>query len=140
MTRTASKPRILTVADLDRAIRDERHLGFGYATSRDISAGRRKALDLAVVEVANDLGVDYETLFVWSNSKNGRWLVDEASGIAPSRTLVLRYLNARWVAEDYAALCETARSLGIPTSLDDPSTPQTVSALREAVAQAEASR
>ena len=35
---------------------------------------------------------------------------------------------------EYAALCDTARELGIPVSLDDPRAPNTVEALRQAVA------
>lgn len=35
-------------------------------------------------------------------------------------------------ARDYYALCDEARAAGIPTSLDDPRTPPTVQALREA--------
>lgn len=38
-------------------------------------------------------------------------------------------------ARAYYALCDKARKLGIPTSLDDPRTPKTVAALEEAVAQ-----
>lgn len=34
---------------------------------------------------------------------------------------------------EYAALCDKARALGIPTSLDDPRSPKTVAALRKAV-------
>lgn len=37
---------------------------------------------------------------------------------------------------DYYALCDKARSLGIPTSLDDPNSPKTVDALRDAVENA----
>lgn len=37
---------------------------------------------------------------------------------------------------EYAALCDTARKLGIPVSLDDPRSPKTVAALKQAVAQA----
>ena len=36
-------------------------------------------------------------------------------------------------AQAYYRLCAEADSLGIPVSLDDPRTPQTVQALREAV-------
>lgn len=35
---------------------------------------------------------------------------------------------------DYYALCTKAARLGIPVSLDDPRTPKTVEALKEAVA------
>lgn len=41
-------------------------------------------------------------------------------------------------AVEYAALCDRARALGVPTSLDDPATPPTVSELAAAVAVAEA--
>ena len=40
----------------------------------------------------------------------------------------------REVARDYYALCDRAERLGVPVSLDDPRTPKTVGALREAVA------
>lgn len=36
-------------------------------------------------------------------------------------------------ARDYYRLCNEAAALGIPVSLDDPATPQTVEGLREAV-------
>jgi hypothetical protein len=40
-------------------------------------------------------------------------------------------------AVEYAALCERAAALGIPTSLDDPASPRTVEGLRDAIAAAE---
>lgn len=40
--------------------------------------------------------------------------------------------------EAYYALCDRARAHGIPTSLDDPETPQTVAALLFAVSEADA--
>lgn len=40
-------------------------------------------------------------------------------------------------ARAYYALCDRAAALGIPTSLDDPRTPQTVPALRATVAAKE---
>ena len=39
-------------------------------------------------------------------------------------------------ARDYYRLCDEARALGIPVALDDPRSPQTVAALREAVVKA----
>ena len=36
----------------------------------------------------------------------------------------------------YYKLCDRARALGIPTSLDDPRSPRTVAALRRAVRKA----
>lgn len=35
---------------------------------------------------------------------------------------------------EYAALCDKARELGIPVSLDNPDSPKTVAALQQAVA------
>lgn len=39
-------------------------------------------------------------------------------------------------AREYQRLCDEARALGIPTSLDDPRSPRTVAGLRAAVAAA----
>ena len=36
-------------------------------------------------------------------------------------------------ARAYMALCDEARALGVPTSLDDPRSPRTVAGLRAAV-------
>jgi hypothetical protein len=70
----------LTTTSLQNVLADERHLGFGYATSDVLPPSRRERLDRAVVAVANDLGLDEETLFHWTNSKYGRWLVDLVYG------------------------------------------------------------
>jgi hypothetical protein len=43
------------------------------------------------------------------------------------------YETLRQEAKDHYALCERARAVGIPTSLDDPRGPKTVAALRHAV-------
>ena len=90
----------LTTSDLEAALGDERHLGFGYAISRDLGESRRKRLDRAVVRVANDLDLDAETLFHWANSKWGR-LVDGVYGRneSPSSETVRNYLNEKAVAE-----------------------------------------
>jgi hypothetical protein len=37
----------------------------------------------------------------------------------------------------YYRLCDEARALGVPVSLDDPRSPKTVQGLREAVAKAQ---
>lgn len=88
--------------DLQMALEDDRHLGFGYATADVIgSASRRRSLDRAVVAVANEVGLDSETLFHWTNSKWGRWLVDGVHGRnePPTRATVRAYLNPSAVAE-----------------------------------------
>lgn len=37
---------------------------------------------------------------------------------------------------EYAALCDKARDLGVPVSLDDPRAPRTIAALKQAVSAA----
>lgn len=88
----------LTTADLEAALNDERHLGFGYATRDYLPTSLRERLDRNVVWVANDLGLDAETLFHWANSKNARWLCDHASDGKVSRDRVRDYLNPETVA------------------------------------------
>ena len=95
MTGTTTK---LTVEDLTRAMTDERHAGWGYATAFWLSESRLTRLNANVVYVANELGLGYEDLFEWANSKLGRWLVDEATD-STSRATVRRYLNAENMAQ-----------------------------------------
>lgn len=83
----------LTLTDLRNATNDDRHNGFGYAESRYLSDSRRERLDRAVVAVANELGLTYETLFLWADSKYGRHLCDMASHENPTRKLVRLYLS-----------------------------------------------
>jgi hypothetical protein len=86
----------LTIEDLHQTLCDDRHLGYGYACCTDIeSTSKRLRLDKSIVAVANELGLDYETLFHWSNSKNGRYLADGILGCneSPSRENVRHYLN-----------------------------------------------
>jgi hypothetical protein len=91
----------LTTADLEATLDDGRHLGFGYACSRDLAARTRARLDRAVVAVANELGLDAEQLFQWANSKGGRWLTDAVAGRdeAATRATVRKYLSADFVRE-----------------------------------------
>ncbi len=71
---------MLTVQDLHETLADERHLGFGYACCRDLPEATADRLDRAIVAVANEMELDRETLFHWSNSKYGRWLYDAVYG------------------------------------------------------------
>lgn len=92
----ATKKTPLTTDDLERTLADDRHLGFGYACTLDIaSSSKRVSLDRAIVAVANELGLDYEQLFDWSNSKYGRWLADAVvgRGAKPNRETVRYFLN-----------------------------------------------
>lgn len=43
-------------------------------------------------------------------------------------------------ARAYFRLCDEARALGVPTSLDDPRSPRTVAGLREAVDEKQRTR
>jgi hypothetical protein len=72
----------LTIDNLEAALADERHLGVGYWESRSVEMPKRKLerLDRAVIRQANALGLDQERLFHWTNSKYGRWLVDDVYG------------------------------------------------------------
>lgn len=99
MERTTLDPRTmhetLTVEDLLNTVADDRHLGWGFACVtgyglNDEEFGRTMR---NVVAVANELGLDYEDLFMWSNSKNGRWLSDQMDRRAPSKRLVRMFLN-----------------------------------------------
>ena len=84
----------LVLDDLDAALEDGRHNGWGYLTSRHLRVRQAAALDIAVIDVANELGLNYEDLFSWTNSKNGRWLVDGIeSDTKPTAKLVREYLN-----------------------------------------------
>ena len=47
------------------------------------------------------------------------------------------YAALTQAARDYYRLCEQAEARGIPTSLEDPRTPPTVAALRDAVRDAD---
>lgn len=93
----------LRVEDLERALADERHLGWGYAGRGYLAKATADRLDRAVVTAANELGLDYETLFHWTNSKNGRWLADAACDqnrptSAEIRDLARTYLNPATIA------------------------------------------
>lgn len=54
-----------------------------------------------------------------------------------SKTYRNTYGEARAAAVAYYAMCDRAQALGVPTSLDDPSSPKTVRGLRRMVRRAE---
>lgn len=92
---------MLDLHDLHRTLWDDRHLGWGYQCCDVLSPAKRRRLDAAIVAVANECGLDYERLFVWSNSKWGRWLADGTHGCDEpcSRATVRRYLNDEIINE-----------------------------------------
>jgi hypothetical protein len=97
---------VLTVADLRRTLEDERHHGAGF-TDCDVLDKRRYAqVERKVVEVANELGLSYDLLFHWSNSKYGRWLADAVYGRGEDvDTAVRGHLNREamvWATEGVA--------------------------------------
>jgi hypothetical protein len=84
----------LSLEDLDATLEDERHNGWGYATkSGSLDLRPEAQLDCAVIDVANELGLSYDDLFIWTDSKYGRWLVDTVAGQTPTKTTVRKYLN-----------------------------------------------
>ena len=68
----------------------------------------------------------------------GGTLIREKVGRAELPSLTALLGDYVLSAEAYLALCDRARAVGVPTSLDDPDSPATVTGLREAVEAAEA--
>jgi hypothetical protein len=92
---------MLTVADLHDTLTHEDHLGWGYACVASIDSDAVRArIDRHIVRAANDLGLTADELFMWSNSKYGRWLSDEVGESLRDATLakVQRYLSAETIA------------------------------------------
>lgn len=77
-------------ADIDKALKDPEHHGFGYKEVRD---DNRAKLDPWVVSIANEIGLNYNEFFQWLDSKPARHLADEVSFRGVSEKLVRKYLN-----------------------------------------------
>ncbi len=101
----------LTVADLHETLADSRHNGWGYATAGTLPESKQDRLDRAVVRVANELGLTYEELFVWSDSKDARWLADDVHGRPANAEAVRDYLN-RTVIDNLVAECKRYATYG----------------------------
>lgn len=73
---TAAAP--LTTADIERMHDHENWHGFGYLGERSYQDDAEKvaAADAKALDAANRLGLTYEQLFDWANSKVGRWFGD----------------------------------------------------------------
>lgn len=68
---------ILSTADLDRMASEDGYFGFGYIGGRQhLLPESRAAMDAVVLDRAAQLGLTYEELFAWANSKTGRWYAD----------------------------------------------------------------
>lgn len=90
---------MLTREDVKRTLEDERHLGHGLAVCQELSERQYCTVLNQVAKQANRLGLDYEGLFAWSNSKYGRWLYDEIAGRdVPPTKAVPNLLNAEALA------------------------------------------
>jgi hypothetical protein len=81
----------LTVEDITKAQDDVRWDGFGYLGGRihaldnsdpeaPAQPERVAATDVAVIAWANTQGWDFESLFTWANSRNGRYFADVMFG------------------------------------------------------------
>lgn len=84
----------LTRKHLDAALSDPRHLGFGFAGIQHRSSSVQTVTKVAVVRQANRLGLDFEDLFLWANSKYGRWLADSVETLGV-RAKVEEFLNQK---------------------------------------------
>ena len=85
---------MFTKEDVYEALNDDRHGGWGLATAAySLSDSIRERLYAAVAAVANELGLDEEDFFLWTNSKSARWLVDSIPPSPPTRATVRKYLN-----------------------------------------------
>jgi hypothetical protein len=97
MTKTQSTE-TLTITDLDRMANDDRWLGFGYLGERGHAANESPEtaalVDAHVIEIANGLGMSYDDLFQWANSKDGRWYGDMTFGQATGYAVTTTFPNA----------------------------------------------
>jgi hypothetical protein len=93
--------RSLTVGDIDIALNDPRHSGYGYRAASGLPARKLETLNRSVAAVANELGYSSEDLFRWADSKHGRWLVDRVYGTnePPTRATVRKEMNAKVTAD-----------------------------------------
>lgn len=71
-------PAPLTTADIERMHDHENWHGFGYLGERSYQDDAEKVAvaDAKALDAANRLGLTYEQLFDWANSKVGRWFGD----------------------------------------------------------------
>lgn len=112
---------MVTVEALHATLEDERHGGWGYQCVADVVTGvRRERLDKAIVSVANELRLNDELLFHWSNSKNGRWLADAVYGCSesPSRETVRKLMGPRAMRRATEGVEISAESEAILATID----------------------
>jgi hypothetical protein len=93
----------LTYDDIDRALADERHHGWGYACRSSLNERARHTADAVVLRAANEQGWDYDQLFEWCDSKSGRHFSDLAYGSEDGRwtqkTLYERAMEGHYLDE-----------------------------------------
>lgn len=91
----------LTRKDIDIMTQDERWLGYGYLQGREImltstdseapaDPQRVANVERQILAVVNKRGWDYEQMFEWANSKNGRWFADSVYGCDESVEYAVR--------------------------------------------------
>ena len=76
-----SKHTALTADDIQRGYDNNEWLGWGYLGGREhLSEDDRNRADMIVVAYANNHRWDANRLFVWLNSRPGRWFADDPFG------------------------------------------------------------
>lgn len=87
----------LTAADVEAALADDRHLGYGFHERALLPAASQVRLTRVVAEIATEAGWAYEDLFHWTNSKFGRHLISDVMGPRLNgealRHVVRNYIN-----------------------------------------------
>lgn len=58
--------------DIENLANRDDYLGYGYLGH----SSRNHYSDTYLAEAANDQGIDLEDVFLWANSKCGRWFLD----------------------------------------------------------------
>jgi hypothetical protein len=117
ITRSASKylsqtkAAALNTGDIYNALRDPRHNQHGYAITVDLPNSISAESDDLVIQVANEMGLTYEDLFMFLDSKPARWLREDLENKIPvnkseTEVIVRKYLNAREIEELRAELSE----------------------------------
>jgi hypothetical protein len=74
-----SKPdpaRPIKESDVEEALNDPRHYGYGYSEIDMVSEKKRGVANRAIAKAMQQGGFDREDLFQWVNSKFGRWYAE----------------------------------------------------------------
>jgi hypothetical protein len=93
-----SKKATLNTGDIYNALRDERHKGFGYGVGGRLPASVEAEADDMIIQVANELGLDFEDLFLFLDSKPARWMRESLEDKMPvnkseTEAIIRKFLN-----------------------------------------------